>query len=40
MKIPFKKHFPIERHNRDKKYFDRIKFKNNLNEKFSEGMFH
>ena len=35
MKLSFKKHSPIERH-RDYKYFDRTKFKNNLNEKLSE----
>ena len=31
MKMSFKKHSPIERHYRDYKYFDRSKFKNNLN---------
>ena len=36
MKMSFKKYFPIERHYRDYKYFDRAKFKNNLNEKLSE----
>ena len=36
MKMSFKKHSPIERHYRDYKYFDRAKFKNNLNEKLSE----
>ena len=39
MKMSFKKHSPIERHYRDYKYFDRTKFKNNLNEKLSEGIF-
>ena len=38
MKMSFKKHSPIERHYRDYKYFDRSKFKNNLNEKLSEGI--
>ena len=38
MKMSFKKHFPIERHYRDEKYFDRIKFKNNLKEKLREGI--
>ena len=38
MKMSFKKHFPIERHYRDKKYFDRTKFKNNLKEKLREGI--
>ena len=38
MKMSFKKHSPIERHYRDYKYFDRTKFKNNLNEKLSEGI--
>ena len=37
MKMPFKKHSPIERHYKDYKYFDRTKCKNNLNEKLSEG---
>ena len=36
MKMSFKKYFPIERHYRDYKYFDRAKFKNNLSEKLSE----
>ena len=36
MKMSFKKHSPIERHHRNYKYFDRTKFKNNLNEKLSE----
>ena len=36
--MSFKKHSPIERHYRDYKYFDRTKFKNNLNEKLSEGI--
>ena len=38
MKMPFKKHSPRERRNRDYKYFDRSKFQNNLNEKLSEGI--
>ena len=38
MKMSFKKHSPIERHYRDYKYFDQTKFKNNLNEKLSEGI--
>ena len=38
MKMSFKKHSPIEKHYRDYKYFDRTKFKNNLNEKLSEGI--
>ena len=33
MKMSFKKHSPIERHNRDYKYFDLFKFKNNLKVK-------
>ena len=37
MIISFKKHSLIERHYRDYKYFDRSKFKNNLNKKLSEG---
>ena len=37
-KMSFKKFSPIERHYRDYKYFDRTKFKNNLNEKLSEGI--
>ena len=37
MKMSFKKHSPRERHYRDYKYFDRTKFKNNLNEKLNEG---
>ena len=37
-KMSFKKHSPVERHYRDYKYFDRTKFENNLNEKFSEGI--
>ena len=37
MKMSFKKHSPIERHYRDYKYFDRTKFKNNLNEKLNDG---
>ena len=39
MKMSFKKHSIIERHYRDYKYFDRIKFKNNLNEKLSKGIY-
>ena len=38
MKISLKKYSPIERHYRDYKYFDRSRFKNNLNEKLSEGI--
>ena len=38
MKMSFKKHSPIERHDRDYKYFDRRKFKNNPYEKLSEGI--
>ena len=38
MKISFKKHSPLERHYRDYKFFDWTKFKNNLNEKLSEGI--
>ena len=38
MKMSFKKHSPIERHNRDYKYFDRTKFKNILNENLSKGI--
>ena len=38
MKMSFKKHSPTERHYKDYKYFDRSKFKNNLNEKLSEGI--
>ena len=38
MKMSFKRHSLIERHYRDYKYFDRIRFKNNLNEKLSEGI--
>ena len=38
MKMSFKKHAPIKRHYRDYKYFDRAKFKNNLNEELSEGI--
>ena len=38
MKMSFKKHSPVERHCRDYKYFDRTKFKNNLNEKLSESI--
>ena len=38
MKMSFKKHSPIERHYRDYKCFDQTKFKNNLNEKLSEGI--
>ena len=35
----FKKHSPIERHNREYKYFDQTKFKNNLNEKLNKDIF-
>ena len=38
MKMSFKKHSPIERHYRDYKYFDRTRFKNNLNEQLSESI--
>ena len=38
MKMSFKKFSPIETHYRDYKYFDRTKFKNNLNEKLSESI--
>ena len=38
MKMSFKKNSPIERHYRDYKYFDRSKFKNNINEKLSEDI--
>ena len=38
IKMSFKKHAPIKRHYRDYKYFDRAKFKNNLNEELSEGI--
>ena len=38
MKMSFKKRCTIERHYRDSKYFDQIKFKNNINEKLSEGI--
>ena len=39
MKMSFKKHSPIERHYTDYKYyFYQTKFKNNLNEKLSEGI--
>ena len=38
MKMSFKKHPHIERHYRNYKYFDRTRFKNNLNEKLSEGI--
>ena len=37
MVITVMKDSPIERHYRDYKYFDRSKFKNNLNKKLSEG---
>ena len=36
--MSFKKHSPMEIHYRDYKYFDRTRFKNNLNEKLSEGI--
>ena len=38
MKMSFKKQSPTERHYRNYKYFDRTKFKNNLNEELSEGI--
>ena len=38
MKMSFKKRCTIERHYRDCKCFDQIKFKNNINEKLSEGI--
>ena len=38
MKMSLKKHSPIERHYRDYKYFDRTRFKNNLNEQLSESI--
>ena len=38
LKMSFKKHSPIETHYRDYKHFDQTKFKNNLNEKLSEGI--
>ena len=38
MKMSFKKHWSIERHYRDYRCFRRSKFKNNLNEKLSEGI--
>ena len=38
MKMSFKKYSPIERHCRDYKYFDRNKFKNNLNKKLNESI--
>ena len=38
VKMSFKKHSPIKRHYRDYKYLDKTKFKNNLNEKLSEGI--
>ena len=38
MKMSFRKHSPIERYDRDCKCFDRTRFKNNLNEKLSEGI--
>ena len=37
-KISFKKHSPIADNYRDYKYFDRTKFKNNLNKKLNEGI--
>ena len=36
--MSFKKHSTIKRHYSDYKYFDRSKFKNNRNEKLSEGI--
>ena len=38
MVITVMKHFPIERNYRNWKYFDQTKFKNNLIEKFVEGI--
>ena len=38
MKMSFKKHSSIERHDRDYKYFDQTKFKNNPNKKISGGI--
>ena len=38
MKMSFRKHSPKEIHYRNYKYFDQTKFKNNLNEKFNEGI--
>ena len=38
MKMSFKKHSFTERHYKDYKYFNRTKFKNNLNEKFNKGI--
>ena len=38
MKMSFKNHSPTERHYRDYKHFDWSKFKNNLNEKLSDGI--
>ena len=38
MKVSFKKRSRRERHYRDYIYFDQTKFKNNLNEKLSEGI--
>ena len=35
MKMSSKKHSPIQRYYRDYKYFDRRKFRNNLNKKLS-----
>lgn len=32
------KHFPIEKHYRDYKYFHQTKFKNDLQEKLSPGL--
>ena len=37
MKMSFKKHSTIERHERDYKSLDRTRFKNKLNKKLSEG---
>ena len=39
VKMSFKKHSLTQRHYRDYKYYDRTRFKNNLNEKLSEGIF-
>ena len=38
IKMSFKTHFLIERLYKDYKHFDQNKFKNNLNEKLSEGI--
>ena len=38
LKMSFKKHSSIERHDRNYKYFDQTKFKNNPNKKMSGGI--